>query len=1111
MAGTGDAVVGQVDSPPTGNVHTFLIADVRGYTAFTVEHGDEAAASLTGRFADVVDEVVAAREGRVVELRGDEALVVFASARQALRAAVDLQQRLQQEMAANPTLPLRVGIGLDAGEAIPVRDGFRGAALNMAARLCSLAAAGEVLASDGVVHLARKVDGIAYTERGEMSLKGFADPVRVLEVSPAGDTGAFTAVASNVAAPGTVAPPEPGTQNLPIGGFLGALPSTLLVARTAELARLSSVVDAVAGGTGRLVLLSGEPGVGKTRLAQEVTLFARNRDFVIAAGRCYEAHQTLAFYPFVEALTAVYGAAPPSVQTEVSRRWTDLARLLPSVGLPVTETTSGQDQQRLLWAATGFIQAVAAQRPVALMVDDLHWADAASLELLQHLARHTRSDRVLLLGTFRDVEVNRQHPLESALRDLQREGLVERLDLRRLEQTGTAELMAASMGEQEISDEFAELVYRRTEGNPFFVQQVMRVLVERGDVFRRGNRWDRKSIAEIEVPESIRSVVGQRLSRLSEKAQEVLYESSVLGQAFGFDDLLAMSGRSEPDIEGALQEAARAGLIRENTGDAYSFDHALTQQSLYGELTTRRKRRLHLAAGEAIESLPARKRAGRAAEVAWHFLEADVPERALPWSLASGDDAIAVFAYRDAEMHFRTAGEIARELEETAAEAESLWKLGDALVQLARYDEAIATFEAAESLYATLHDAEGEMRVVSRIGRVHSERMTRQVGIARLVPVLARAPATASPALIELQIELARLYFLEDVLDEALPLAERATATARELGDDRLLAQAQVRRASILTQLLRSDEALDGFLEAIDLAESTGDLYTLHIALNNIGIVYTMQGRMAEVDAAAERQLEVARMVGAPGDLAWVLLQKGNQARARGDLPAALAALQEAADICRTIGPNRSSYAIPNAATVRLLMGDETALIDLEECAASDISQRFGAAASLAMWDLLHDRPEKALSHVQGLSQHPSVEAQSRFVVDRFIGRALVQLGDIERADTIATAALVEASKQGILPVLNTWTRVVMEVRVAQGQIAEARTLLEQSLAMAREAGVRFEAAQVLFEYGWALARAGEDSLARQPLEEALEEFRAMNVVPFIKKAEELLEGLERS
>ena len=167
----------------TTEIRTFLIADVRGYTRYTQERGDEAAARLAARFAEVVAEVVAGRDGRVVELRGDEALCVFGSPRGALRAAVDLQRRCADELRADPSVPLRVGVGIDAGEAVAVAGGYRGGALNLAARLCSIAGPGEVLVSEGVVHLARHVDEMSYVDRGRVKLKGMDEPVHVMELS----------------------------------------------------------------------------------------------------------------------------------------------------------------------------------------------------------------------------------------------------------------------------------------------------------------------------------------------------------------------------------------------------------------------------------------------------------------------------------------------------------------------------------------------------------------------------------------------------------------------------------------------------------------------------------------------------------------------------------------------------------------------------------------------------------------------------------------------------------------------------------------------------------------------------------------------------------------
>lgn len=229
-------------------IHTFLVADLRGYTAFTHERGDEAAAELTGRFAAIVREVVSVEGGEVIELRGDEVLVSFVSARGALRAAVTLQDRLLRETTQGPILPLRAGVGLDAGEAVPVEGGYRGGALNLAARLCALAGPGEVFASEGVVHLARAMEELVYLDRGEVQLKGLPDPVQVIQV---GCEGAVPGAAPRFPVHPTQRP------SLPVQ-------PTLFVGRQQEITDIRTLLDREEV---RLLTLTGPGGVGKTRLA----------------------------------------------------------------------------------------------------------------------------------------------------------------------------------------------------------------------------------------------------------------------------------------------------------------------------------------------------------------------------------------------------------------------------------------------------------------------------------------------------------------------------------------------------------------------------------------------------------------------------------------------------------------------------------------------------------------------------------------------------------------------------------------------------------------------------------------------------------------------------
>ena len=847
--------------PESPVVLTFLIADVRGYARFTQEHGDEAAARLAGRFAELCKEVVGTHEARIVELRGDEAMAVFPSARQALRAAVELQVRFAQE--ADSAVPLYVGIGLDAGEPVPLEGGYRGGALNLAARLCALAGPGEVLASEGVVHLARKVEGLRYVERGAAQLKGFEHPVRVVEVHPSPTTPVLSGSRDPVRLAEEGRPTERGARgDRPIGGFLGALPTGALVAREEELRTVLTMVDAVAGGSGRLVLLAGEPGVGKTRLAQEVTMEVASRGFVVSTGSCYEPQQVVPFYPFLEALAALYEAAPSIVRDEVGRRWQYLTRLLPEhFGTQaLVHVDSQEGRERLFWAVAGFVQVLAESAPAAVLLDDLHWADEASLALFHHLGRQTRGCRVLLLGTYRHLDVGRQHPLEGTLRDLLRDQLMEQLPIRRLGQDGTAALTAAVLGEAEVSEELTELLHRWTEGNPFFVQQLLRALVERGDVCRRDGRWTRTAAEELPVPEGVRSVIRQRLCRLHETTQELLHEASVLGQSFLFDDLRLMSNRDEIELEQALEEATLAGLVREWGKDGYAFDHALTQQALYGESSARRKLRLHLAAGQALEQLPQGPRERRAAELAWHFLEGNEVKRALTYVMLAGDQA-------EAERHYRTALRLVQELSSVQAgqqttEAEALEKLGRELRIEARYDEALEVLEQAAHRYGHA-DRDAEARTIAEIVLTHRLRGTKDEGIARGESLLETAADTKfGHGLCSLCVALANLYGDRGRHVDALAAAIRATELARAIGDNHGLVSAEVVRGWVLVELRQWEDGLRVLQDVIPLLEARGDLDNLSTAYHICAMVHLIRGQFDKVRRYYEGAVQLAERTG---------------------------------------------------------------------------------------------------------------------------------------------------------------------------------------------------------------------------------------------------------
>lgn len=1098
----GESVTGKRNPPSSSTaLHTFLIADVRGYTSFTLERGDEAAARLATRFADIVSEQVTAREGNLIELRGDEALAVFPSARQALRAACDLQERFAAERAAEPNLPIDVGIGLEAGEAVPVNGGYRGAALNLAARLCALARPGEVLTTITITSLARHVEGVEYVERGLTALKGFADPVMVVEVLASSGRGPSTG-------------PDHATRqaadtDLPVGAYLGSLPANQLVSRKAEYAALCTAIEAVVDGMGRAALLAGEPGVGKTRLAQEVTSYLRDRRFTIVAGRCYEPQTRVPFYPFLEALQSAYQLSPRALQGQVSSRWPDLLRLLPGLAQPSWQPESS-DHQRLLWAVTGFLQTLAEQAPLAILLDDLHWADASSVELLQHLARHTRLHRIFLLGTYRDAEVGRGHPLATALRDLEREDLLIRIEVVRLTDDATADLVASIVG-HDIPPEFAQMVHETTEGNPFFVQQIVRDLLERGDDFRVGGQWSRPG--ELDVPESIRSVVAQRVERLGETARSVLAGASVLGQTFEFEDLLAMMDHGEQELESALGEATDSAILAERSDDVFAFDHALTQQALYSQLTPRARRRYHRAAGSALERLPEWRRSQRAAELTRHFLLAGEDAAALPYALLAGDQAELVFAHSEAEIHYRSALDLAGRLADRRREADAMEKLGFPLYALGRTHESVVTLDEASRLYAELGDLEREMQVTAQLAWALLEEGGYHHGIERLTAILPRweASPAPSPGAASIHVALATLLYAAAQIKAALPIAERASQLARAVGDLRLLSDAESRRGLLLVNSGNQEEGLRAYDEAISLAETSGNLANLVRTLNNRHLVHLDRGSRERAWADLEQALSAADKMGSPTLAAWTLGNMGRRAFEQGDWPAARAHLTRAAELLRGRQATRS-IAVAELAGYRLLIegteGAYRALLDLadESERKNHVTQFLRTQLWLARWELLEANPQSARARMESALAHPAFEGQYRSLFRWTLARALIDLGEVEDAAIMAKDQL-DAARW--VRDRADWLLITGIIRGRQSRWSEAVVAFDDALGGAERSGNRFVVALILHEYGLVHVSRGAGDAARGYLERALAFFSTMGAQPYIRAVGAALSDLD--
>lgn len=286
-----------------------------------------------------------------------------------------------------------------------------------------------------------------------------------------------------------------------------------------------------------MVLLSGEPGVGKTRLADEALTRARTAKSLALVGRCFEQQSSIPFFPFSEAFAAAWKVAPPELVLDAEQRWPELGFIVPDLLLPTggapPAVESEATQLRVFKCASLFLAALAQIRPAMLVLDDLQWADATSLSLLLYLARHL-ADSLLIVGIYRELDFDRNHPLHECLRELVRERVVEEIHLVGLARDGTGALVRARLGEQ-TSDEFVRTVHERTGGNPFFAHELVKALLEQGPA-RQGRRLTADTI---DIPRSVRAVIGGRVAKMPSRAQQMMALASVIGQEFDLELLAA--------------------------------------------------------------------------------------------------------------------------------------------------------------------------------------------------------------------------------------------------------------------------------------------------------------------------------------------------------------------------------------------------------------------------------------------------------------------------------------------------------------------------------------------------------------------------------------------
>ncbi len=623
--------------------------DIVGSTELLSRVGDDAFDELRRSHFDLLVRQVEVHGGEIVKNLGDGVMLAFGSASDAVSAAVGMQRAVDVAARAAGADGLAIRVGIAAGDATHEDGDWFGAPVVEGSRLCAAAGSGQIVVSEVVRLLAGSRGGHEFRPLGPLELKGLPDPVAASEV-------VWIPTRAEVAAP-LPGPLVAGAGDLPFSG------------RAAIVESLQHIWKSAQSGTTQIVMIAGEPGVGKTRLVSELARTAHAEGALVLLGRADE-HVDAPYGPWREAMRSLVRSLPDDVIAEhlddfggeVSRLVPELARRVDDLSPPAS--TDPDTERLLLFEAVGGLLAATSKRvPVLLVLDDLHWSDRSTLQLLLHVLRSDRPIALLVLATYRDTDVDRAHPLASALADLRRLRHAERISLSGLDGDGIASLLEQAGG-HDLDDEgraFAATLWRETEGNPFFVGEVLRHLIESGGLVQVDGRWrPSATLDEAGLPEGVREVIGRRLADLPDDTNHTLGAASVLGREFDVGLLSAITDQSIDETLDALAAAEHARLIGEVAGrpGRFSFSHALVRATLIDELGTNRRVRLHRAAGLALEATGS----ASLGELAHHFGEAAImgeTERAVQYAREAAEQALELAALDDALVFIRRALQVA--------------------------------------------------------------------------------------------------------------------------------------------------------------------------------------------------------------------------------------------------------------------------------------------------------------------------------------------------------------------------------------------------------------------------------------------------------------------
>jgi class 3 adenylate cyclase/tetratricopeptide (TPR) repeat protein len=1013
---------------------TVLFADVADFTPMAERLDPEECHALVSRCFDLMLREVRHYEGTVCHFLGDGIMALFGAptaredhAQSAVRAALGIQQSLkayQQELQERRGIHFRVRIGLNSGPVVVGTVGSGpsqtytaiGDTVNLASRIQALAEPGSVLITPSTHRL---VDGYFVThDHGEHPVKGKQQPVRLYEVVQ----------------------PRPGRSRVDLAVERGLCP---LVGRRRELEVLLDRSARARGGGGQIVFVRGEPGIGKSRLLYELKRRLEGEEVTWLEGRCISYGHDIAYFPIIELLKGGLGIEETDAPGEIIRKVeAGLGSLGPEAeaGIPFLKyllavdpgdtAVAGMDPQlrraRLFESLRAWMLAAAAIRPLVVVVEDLHWIDPLSQEFLSYLAETVPHQPLLLLLTHRPEYERRFGDPSCAVG----------LELQSLSEQESGEVAHGLLGADSLPGELQELIYGKAEGNPFFVEEVTKSLLEIGAIRRSGSGYIlARRLEEIYVPDTVQDVIMARLDRLPEEPKRALQTASVIGREFTVR-LLDRTAELQGRLEEYLRDLKSVELIYERAlypELAYMFKHALTHDVAYHSLLLARRKALHRLVGAAIETLYADRLEEQYERLAYHFERAEAWDMALDYLHRSAQKAMAAFAPQQAAAFYDRALAVAAKPGQRVS-VEQMIALhagrGQALRVVNDWRESIASFQAMLDAAAAAGD-------------------DRQQGYA-------------------LQ-EIGFTCFQSHRFSDALDYAERARHLARRINEPGILAGSDATTGGVHGLTGNLPIAREVMEEALRTSRLAGVPFFEAFALEWIGLFDHWQGNHAAALGRWRELLSLGHQHRLPGALVFALWLMGMGHCACGEYEQSCRYLRESLELSARVGDKRYRCRSLNCLGWVYMDLCHWEMAVRYNSQGAEESRAYGdpeiirnaelnlgdCYLALGQWDEARQILETV--HRECLEGGARGEEWMKWRYTQHLNASLGELwlarGDAEKAMVFAEECLTTAEATGSRRNIVKGRRLKAEVLLAQGRLAEAEPEIEEALGVARAVG----------------------------------------------------------